>query len=210
MALNDLIVRQPAGLQAYTATYAAMLRFTRERDVATLDELWLLQHPPLFTQGLNGKAEHLLTTGAIPVVATDRGGQVTYHGPGQLVAYPLIDLTRKKIGVKEFVRQLEQALIDLLADYQITAERRENAPGVYVNGAKIASLGLRIKQGRSYHGLSLNVAMDLAPFKRIVPCGLSGIEVTQLSQFAPQAAITTVAQQLTTHLSRQLDAHPLL
>ncbi|PIV21803.1 MAG: octanoyltransferase [Hydrogenophilales bacterium CG03_land_8_20_14_0_80_62_28] len=165
----------------YEPTWRAMQSFTAERGPDTPDELWLLEHPPVFTLGQAGKREHILTDLGIPVIAIDRGGQVTYHGPGQVVVYVLLDLRRRGYGVKELVRRLEQAVIDLLAGFGVVAERRAGAPGVYVNEAKIAALGLRIKNGCSYHGLALNVAMDLTPFSAINPCGYEGLAVTQTS-----------------------------
>lgn len=155
----------------YQPTWHAMQRFTDTRDMETPDEIWLLEHSPVFTQGQAGKAEHVLFPGDIPVVQVDRGGQVTYHGPGQLVAYLLLDVRRSGIGVRELVSRIERSLIDLLASYGVSANAKPDAPGVYVNGAKIASLGLRIRNGRSFHGLALNVDMDLQPFQRINPCG---------------------------------------
>jgi len=157
-----------------------MQRFTEARTEATSDELWLVEHPPVFTVGLNGKPEHLLAPADIPVVKVDRGGQVTYHGPGQIVLYFLLDLRRRGIGVRALVTLMEQAVIKLLADYHIAAQSRRDAPGVYVEGAKIAALGLRVRRGCSYHGLALNVAMDLEPFARINPCGYPGLAVTQM------------------------------
>ena len=165
----------------YEPTWRAMQSFTAERGPDTPDELWLLEHPPVFTLGQAGKREHILTDLGIPVIAIDRGGQVTYHGPGQLVIYVLLDLRRRGYGVKQLVLRLEQAVIDLLAGFGVVAERRAGAPGVYVNEAKIAALGLRIKNGCSYHGLVLNVAMDLTPFSAINPCGYEGLAVTQTS-----------------------------
>ena len=169
------------GVQVYEPVWHAMQDFTNQRTADTGDELWLVQHPPVFTQGQAGKAEHLLLPGDIPVVQVDRGGQVTYHGPGQLVAYPLVDVRRLGLGVRELVSRIEQSLIDLLASYGVSAEARADAPGVYVNGAKIASLGLRIRRGCSFHGLALNVDMDLQPFQRINPCGYAGLAMTQLA-----------------------------
>jgi len=174
------IVRR-LGRVDYEPTWRAMQSFTAERGPDTPDELWLLEHPPVFTLGQAGKREHILTDLGIPVIAIDRGGQVTYHGPGQVVVYVLLDLRRRGYGVKELVRRLEQAVIDLLAGFGVVAERRAGAPGVYVNEAKIAALGLRIKNGCSYHGLALNVAMDLTPFSAINPCGYEGLAVTQTS-----------------------------
>ncbi len=172
----------------YAACLAAMQAFTDQRDADTPDECWLVEHPPVFTLGLAGKPEHVLDAGDIPVVRCDRGGQVTYHGPGQVVLYTLLDLKRADIGVKALVTALEQAVIDLLAPLGITGERRIGAPGVYVAGAKIAALGLRVRRGCCYHGLSLNVAMDLAPFGRINPCGYAGLAVTDLRRLAPAVA----------------------
>lgn len=168
------------GLVDYTPAWQAMQRFTDTRDLNTDDEIWLLQHAPVFTQGQAGKAEHLLLPGDIPVVQADRGGQVTYHGPGQLVGYLLLDVRRLGFGVRELVNRIEHSLIELLGSYGVEAEARPDAPGVYVGGAKIASLGLRIRNGRSFHGLALNVDMDLEPFKRINPCGYAGLRMTQL------------------------------
>lgn len=165
----------------YAPTWRAMQSFTDERDATTPDEVWFLEHAPVFTQGLNGKREHLLAPGDIPVVGIDRGGQVTYHGPGQLVVYPMIDLRRRGIGVRELVVALETAVIALAAAHGISASGRRDAPGVYVEGRKLASLGLRIRRGCSYHGLALNVDMDLEPFGRINPCGMAGLEMTQLA-----------------------------
>jgi len=173
-----------------------MKAFTATRTASTLDEIWLVEHPPVFTQGLAGKPEHVLTPGEIPVVPVDRGGQVTYHGPGQVVIYPLLDLKRAKLGVRAIVSALEQATIGLLADYGITAYAKPDAPGVYVNEAKIASLGLRVRRGCCYHGLSLNVAMDLTPFARINPCGYAGLAMTQLSAHGVDATPEQVADAL--------------
>jgi len=168
------------GLRDYESVWREMQDFTARRNADTADEIWLLEHPPVFTLGLNGKREHLLSPGDIPIVKCDRGGQVTYHGPGQLIAYLLLDLKRRGLGVKEMVRRMEQVVIDLLGDYGIEGQRRVGAPGIYVNGKKIAALGLRVRRGCSYHGLSLNVDMDLEPFSRINPCGYEGLETTQL------------------------------
>lgn len=185
-----------------------MRAFTDSRDADTPDELWLLEHPPVFTLGQAGRPEHLLAPGTIPVIQTDRGGQVTYHGPGQLVAYVLLDLRRAGIGIKRLVERLEQAVIDLLAEHGIEAERRANAPGVYVAGAKIASLGLRVRNGCSYHGLALNVDMDLEPFSRINPCGYAGLSITQLVDQTPGIRIAetrpALAEILERHLSRPI------
>jgi len=193
------------GLQAYEPVWHAMQDFTNQRTADTADELWLVQHPPVFTQGQAGKAEHLLLPGDIPVVQVDRGGQVTYHGPGQLVAYPLVDVRRLGLGVRELVSRIEQSLIDLLASYGVSAEARADAPGVYVDGAKIASLGLRIRHGRSFHGLALNVDMDLQPFQRINPCGYAGLRMTQLADLvAGPLAMHEVSARLRGQLCKHL------
>ncbi len=200
---RKLIVHQ-FGVRDYITTWRDMQAFTASRTEDTTDELWLLEHPPVFTQGLAGKEEHVIEPGDIPVVSSDRGGQITYHGPGQIVAYTLIDIKRCGLGIKPFVRHLEQSVIELLAGYGIAAKNRPDAPGVYVNGDKIASLGLRVKRGRAYHGLSLNVNMDLEPFSRITPCGLSGIGVTQLRNLDDTADIKVVAQKFSTIFAAQL------
>ena len=180
--MNKVIIRQP-GLQNYQYVHDAMVAFTDRRGPATADEIWCLEHEPVFTLGLAGKPEHLLDPGVIPVHKTDRGGQVTYHGPGQLVVYPLLDLKRLGVSIKEYVNLLEQAVIDFLATLDIHAERRQGMPGVYVADSKIAALGVRVRKGCCYHGLALNVSMDLSPFKRINPCGYPGLEVTQLADW---------------------------
>lgn len=171
------------GCRPYEALWHQMRAFTDARDRDTPDRFWLVEHPPVFTQGQAGKPEHLLLPGDIPVVQTDRGGQVTYHGPGQLVAYPLVDLRRLKMGVRDLVTALEQTLVSLLASYGIEAAARPDAPGVYVQGEKIASLGLRVRRGCSFHGLALNVDLDLAPFERINPCGYRGLKVTCMADW---------------------------
>ncbi|UZW76849.1 lipoyl(octanoyl) transferase LipB [Alkalimarinus sediminis] len=168
------------GVTEYTLAWEAMKAFTDGRDDSTTDEIWLLQHPPVFTQGQAGKAEHVLFPGDIPVVQVDRGGQVTYHGPGQLIAYIMVDIKRRNMGARALVSLIEQAIIDTLSLYGVEAAARKDAPGVYVGEAKIASLGLRIRKGRSFHGLSLNIDMDLEPFSRINPCGYQGMEIVQL------------------------------
>ncbi len=193
------------GLVDYMTAWQAMQRFTNGRGPDTQDEIWLLQHPPVFTQGQAGKAEHLLLPGDIPVVQADRGGQVTYHGPGQLVCYLLLDVRRLGVGVRELVNRIEGSLIDLLAGYGVEALARPDAPGVYVEGAKIASLGLRIRNGRSFHGLALNVDMDLEPFRRINPCGYAGMRMTQLAELiAGPVELTDVSDRLRDQLVRQL------
>jgi lipoyl(octanoyl) transferase len=188
----------------YESTWRAMQRFTEQRTDVTPDEIWLLQHPPVFTLGMAGKPEHLLRDIGVPVVRIDRGGQVTYHGPGQLIAYLLLDLRRRNLKVRELVDRMEQTLIDLLAGYGIAAERRSGAPGVYVDGAKIAALGLRVKNGCCYHGLSFNVDMDLSPFAAINPCGYAGLAVTQLADHADFGDIDTVAERLLQSLRENL------
>jgi lipoyl(octanoyl) transferase len=181
-----------------------MQDFTDQRDETTADELWLVEHPPVFTQGQAGKAEHVLTPGDIPVIQVDRGGQVTYHGPGQIVAYPLLDIRRKGLGVRELVNRIEAAIIQVLAHFGVTGRRIEGAPGIYVEGAKIASLGLRVRRGRTFHGLAFNVDMDLEPFQRINPCGYQGLQVTQLSAFT-QVAISDVEKRLVDSVAQQLE-----
>ena len=198
-----LIVRE-LGLQPYEQVWQDMQLFTDKRSETTADELWLLQHPPVYTLGKNGKPEHILNARDIPVIKSDRGGQVTYHGPGQLIVYTLLDLNRMHIGVRELVTRIENSVIKLLEDYDISANARKDAPGVYVNGRKIAALGLRVRNSRSFHGLALNVDMDLEPFKRINPCGYKGLEVTQLSELADAVDFNTVELQLLSHLKHQL------
>jgi len=191
----SILVRH-LGTVDYHDTWQKMQDFTNARQSDTPDELWFLQHLPVYTLGKNGKSEHVLNPGEIPVVNSDRGGQVTYHGPGQIVAYTLLDLTRLKLGVRELVTALEQTIIELLADYSVTASSRREAPGVYVNDAKIAALGLRVRKGRSFHGLALNVDMDLEPFTRINPCGYEGLEVTQLKNLVSDIKIEVVTDNL--------------
>ncbi len=200
--LLPLIVRD-LGTCEYQPVWTAMQKFTDQRGAATEDELWLVEHPPVFTQGQAGKAEHLLDPGDIPVIQVDRGGQVTYHGPGQIVAYPLLDLRRRGIGVRQLVSGIENALIAVLEYSGVEASTRPNAPGVYVKGEKIASLGLRIRRGCSFHGLAFNVAMDLEPFSRINPCGFENLPVTQLSAFSG-ATPATVKPLLIRELGRVL------
>ena len=178
--MEKIIVRQ-LGTVDYEPTWRRMQEFTEQRNAETTDELWLVEHPPVFTLGKAAKHEHLLNTGDIQVIQIDRGGQVTYHGPGQLVLYTMIDLQRKNLGVRALVTLLEQAIISTLAIFGVDAIARSDAPGVYVDGSKIAAVGLRIRKGRSFHGISLNLDMDLEPFSRINPCGYSGLKVTQLT-----------------------------
>lgn len=182
--MSQLIIRR-LGVRAYPETWQMMRDFTQQRGAETADELWLLEHTPVFTQGQAGKPEHILNPQQIPVIQTDRGGQVTYHGPGQLVAYPLLDISRKNLTVRGLVTALEQCVIELLADFNIPSSSRCDAPGVYVNNSKICSIGLRVKRGCSFHGIALNVAMDLAPFSYINPCGFQGLTMTQMSAFTP-------------------------
>ncbi|BAK76514.1 lipoyl(octanoyl) transferase [Pseudogulbenkiania sp. NH8B] len=192
------------GLVDYSPTWLAMQAFTDNRTADTPDELWCLEHPPVYTLGLAGKPEHLIMPSQIEVVKCDRGGQVTYHGPGQLVVYLLIDFKRMGIGVRELVRRIEQSVIDLLAELGIEANGDVNAPGVYVRGEKIASLGLRIKNGAVYHGLSLNVDMDLTPFSWINPCGYAGLKVTQIKDQGASLTVAETAERLLPHLERHL------
>lgn len=201
----SLIIQQFA-LRDYHETWQAMRHYTDERTIDSPDQLWLLEHPSVYTLGQNGKMEHILTAGNVPVVNTDRGGQVTYHGPGQLVAYVLIDIKRKHWGVRHLVSTLENSIIKLLQEhYQIAAKARCDAPGVYVGDAKIASLGLRIRRGCSYHGLSFNIAMDTEPFSRINPCGFQNLPIIQLADLVPNVDITLVRQQLSEQLRYDLE-----
>jgi lipoyl(octanoyl) transferase len=207
-------VRSPAppvlkwlGRVEYEPTWRAMQTFTDSRDVTTPDEVWFLEHPPVFTLGMNGKAEHLLSIGDIPVVNIDRGGQVTYHGPGQLVVYPLLDLRRLKLGVRELVTALENSVIETVKEWGIAAVARRDAPGVYVEGRKLASVGLRIRRGCSYHGMAFNIKMDLEPFARINPCGYAGLQVTQLAALGGAGDLFVVAQKVALHLLRALGIH---
>jgi lipoyl(octanoyl) transferase len=200
--LRDCLVRD-LGRQPYEPVWRAMQRFTDARDEQTVDELWLVEHDPVFTLGQAGKPEHVLMPGDIPVIHVDRGGQVTYHGPGQLVAYPLLDLRRLKLGVREYVNRIEQALIDTLAEWQIAAARRAGAPGVYVDGAKIAALGIRVRRGCTFHGLAFNIAMDLEPFQRINPCGYEGLQVTSMLELVGPSSFEAVKPVLVGRLARQ-------
>ncbi|HEU0225484.1 MAG TPA: lipoyl(octanoyl) transferase LipB [Steroidobacteraceae bacterium] len=188
------------GRVGYEPTWRAMQSFTDARGAATPDELWFLEHDRVFTQGLNGRAEHVLAPGDIPVVGIDRGGQVTYHGPGQLVVYPLVDLRRAGLGVRDLVVALESAVVALAGAHGIEAAGRRDAPGVYVRGRKLASIGLRIRRGCSYHGLALNVDMDLEPFSRINPCGMAGLAMTQLSELGTALDLSSAATALAPHL----------
>jgi lipoyl(octanoyl) transferase len=202
--LPPVQVRRMPGLTAYEPAVAAMREFTATRGPDTPDELWLLEHPPVYTLGLNTNPAHLLAAGGIPVVQTDRGGQVTYHGPGQLVAYPLVDLQRAGLGIRQVVTALEEAVIALAAAHGIAASARRDAPGVYVDGAKLASIGLRVRRGRTYHGLALNVRMDLTPFGGINPCGFPGLPVTSLEVLGAPTDMEQVAADLARELLRRL------
>jgi lipoyl(octanoyl) transferase len=196
-----MLVVKHLGLQPYVKTWQAMQDYTNERDASSSDQLWLLEHPPVYTLGQAGKPEHLLRPGSIPVVNSDRGGQVTYHGPGQLIAYLLLDLRRAHMGVRGLVTKLETAVITLLQDYGIKSSSRKDAPGVYIDSSKVASLGLRVRRGCSYHGLSLNVDMDLTPFSRINPCGYPGLQVTQLADLKIEPDIPRLGRELAQHLA---------
>lgn len=196
------------GRRAYEPVWRAMQAFTDTRDEATPDALWLVEHEPVFTLGQAGRPEHVLMPGDIPVLHVDRGGQVTYHGPGQLVLYPLLDLRRLKIGVREYVERLEQSVIDLLADWNIDAARRCGAPGVYVNDAKVMALGIRVRRGCTFHGLAFNVAMDLEPFRRINPCGYEGLQVTSVADLGGPLGLDVVKPQLAAHVARQFGLAP--
>jgi lipoyl(octanoyl) transferase len=193
------------GRVEYAPVWRDMQAFTDRRTAETPDELWFLEHPPVFTLGRNGKPEHLHDTGDIPVVHVDRGGQVTYHGPGQLVVYTLLDINRRQLGVQSLVNTLEQAVINLLSDYSIHAKRRAKAPGVYVDDRKIAALGLRVRKGCSFHGLSLNVDMDLAPFSMINPCGMQGLEVTRMSDLGIGLSVDECATLFQQHFEQLLN-----
>lgn len=196
------IVRE-LGRQPYEPVWRAMQRFTDTRGTDDADELWVVEHDPVFTLGQAGKPEHVLAAGDIPVVQVDRGGQVTYHGPGQLVVYPLLNLPRLKIGVREYVCKIEQSIIDTLGDWNIEAVRRDGAPGVYVNDAKIAALGIRVRRGCTFHGLAFNVAMDLEPFQRINPCGYAGLQVVSLADLGGPSSPRAVAPMLLENLAAQ-------
>ncbi|MDU4391994.1 MAG: lipoyl(octanoyl) transferase LipB [Klebsiella michiganensis] len=196
---QDTILIRRLGLQPYEAVSRAMHEFTDTRDENTPDEIWLVEHFPVFTQGQAGKAEHLLVPGDIPVIQSDRGGQVTYHGPGQQIMYVLLNLKRRKTGVRELVTLLEQTVVNTLAQFAIEAHARADAPGVYVGEKKICSLGLRIRKGCSFHGLALNIAMDLSPFLRINPCGYAGMEMTQMCEWVKDASTDSISPVLVSH-----------
>ncbi len=198
-----LLVRH-LGQQPYENVWLDMQRFTDQRDKNTPDEIWVVQHPPVFTLGKSGKKEHLLNTADIPVVQADRGGQVTYHGPGQLVIYVLLDLNRLKLGIRELVTRLENGVIGLLSEYNIKAASKKQAPGVYVEGKKIAALGLRVRRGCCFHGLALNVDMDVEPFSRINPCGYEDLEITQIADFIDDINFDIITQQLIEQIKQQI------
>lgn len=202
--LTSTLVIRDLALQDYQQVWHAMQQFTDERNENTADQLWLLEHQPVFTQGQAGKEEHLLFPGDIPVVKVDRGGQVTYHGPGQLVVYVLLDLKRRNLGVRALVTMIEQVLVELLADYQINAYAKADAPGVYVDDAKIASLGLRVRKGCTFHGLALNVNMDLSPFARINPCGYAGMQMIQCKDIGGPQSIAEAKQRIVQCFQRAL------
>jgi lipoyl(octanoyl) transferase len=201
---SDTLLVRTLGLQAYTPVWQAMQSFTEQRTHDTPDEIWLLEHKPVFTLGRNGKKEHILNAADIPVIDIDRGGQVTYHGPGQLIIYLMIDIKRRALGVRKLVTLIEQSIINTLEEYQLQAYAKKEAPGVYIDEAKIAALGLRIKKGCSFHGLSLNVAMNLEPFKQINPCGYKNLEVVQLCDYIEGIQLSQVQQKLTCHLAKNI------
>lgn len=205
---RTLVVRQ-LGRQDYEPLWRRMQSFTNERGGDTADELWFTEHPPVFTLGVNAAEEHLLAPGDIPVVQIDRGGQVTYHGPGQLMVYPLIDLRRRGIGVRDLVTALEESVVDLLADSDVQARAKKDAPGVYVDDVKVASVGLRIRRGSSFHGMALNVDVDLEPFSRINPCGFRGLEVTDLKRLGAGDELLDASERLLPHFARRIGADPV-
>ncbi|BCT91997.1 octanoyltransferase [Lysobacter helvus] len=205
--MREALVRD-LGRRAYEPVWRAMQAFTDARTDDTPDEIWLVEHDPVFTLGQAGKPEHVLMPGDIPVLHVDRGGQVTYHGPGQIVAYPLLDLKRLKVGVREYVHRIEQAIIDTLGDWNIHAVRRDGAPGVYVNDAKVAALGIRVRRGCTFHGLAFNIAMDLKPFHRINPCGYAGLQVTSMADLGGPSSLDAVKTRLLEHLAVQFGLHP--
>jgi lipoyl(octanoyl) transferase len=208
VAADALLIRRFPDLQPYEPMWRAMQSFTDARTPETPDELWVVEHEPVFTLGQAGKWEHVLIPGDIPVIPVDRGGQVTYHGPGQIVAYPLIDLRRLGIGIREFVNRIEQSIIDTLAEWNIVAQRKDGAPGVYVAGSKVAALGLRVRRGCTFHGLAFNVNMDLEPFHRINPCGFQGLQVTQMLDLGGPSRMADVETVLVAELARQFGLHP--
>lgn len=207
VVVRDLLAREllarDLGCRAYEPVWRAMQAFTDARDASTPDELWLVEHDPVFTLGQAGRPEHVLAAGDIPVLHVDRGGQVTYHGPGQIVAYPLLDLKRLKIGVRDYVCRIEQAVIETLAEWNIEGHRRVGAPGIYVNDAKIAALGIRVRRGCTFHGLAFNIAMDLEPFGRINPCGYAGLAVVAAADLGGPSSVDTVKPVLSRALATQ-------
>lgn len=205
MPCSDALIIRDLGLVDYTSTWQRMQQFTDQRDDDTIDEIWLLEHPPVFTQGQAGKAEHLLFPGDIPVVQVDRGGQVTYHGPGQLVAYVLLNIKRRNLGVRQLVNLIEQSIIATLAQNDVEAYAKADAPGVYVDEKKVASLGLRVRKGCTFHGLALNVDMDLSPFSRINPCGYAGMQMVQSKDLGGPVSMQQAKQQLSAQLINLLN-----
>lgn len=201
---GSVITTKILGTVEYVPTWQAMKNFTQQRTSTTPDEIWLLEHPPVYTQGIAGKPEHLLASTNIPIVKTDRGGQITYHGPGQVIMYLLLDLQRRQLGIRQLVRKMEQAVIDLLKEYNVAANGSKDAPGVYVDDAKIASLGLKIRRGACYHGIAFNVDMDLTPFSIINPCGYSGLHVTQTKALGISDNKEILATKLAQHFITQL------
>lgn len=209
--MNDVIIRQFDGLIPYQPLWNAMKKFTASRQSDTVDEIWLLEHLPVFTQGLAGKPEHVLNPNKIPLIQTDRGGQITYHGPGQLMAYLLCDLNRLSLSTRVFVRTIESTIIEFLRQWDIAAKRKEKAPGVYVEEAKICSVGLRVRKGLSYHGFAFNIAMDLTPFSYINPCGFKGLTMTQVQDFVKKIEIPTVKQTIISPILKNFGYnHPLI
>lgn len=210
--MGQSLVIKKLGVKPYPEIWQAMKNFTDNRDESTADEFWFVEHPPVYTLGQAGKVEHLLNPGDIPVVHSDRGGQVTYHGPGQLVCYLLLDIRRLQLGVRDLVTAIEQSIVQLINSYGVSAESKPEAPGVYVEGRKLAALGLRIRKGCSYHGLSLNVDMDLDPFSNINPCGFEGLEVIDMKRLGIDRPIAEIMEQLTEILVRQIgyDGDPRL
>ena len=201
---SEIVVVRTLGMQDYEPLWRGMQQFTESRSPLSPDEIWFTEHPPIFTLGLNANRDHLLAPGEIPVIQVDRGGQVTYHGPGQLMIYPLIDLKRASLGVRDLVTALEQSVIDLVAEHGIAAASRKDAPGVYVEGKKIASVGLRVRRGASYHGMALNIDVDLEPFSRINPCGFSDLDVIDLATLGIDAAPAEIQAQVQARLLRHL------
>ncbi len=207
MEPQSIVIRR-LGLRSYEPVWREMQSFTDSRDAGTADEIWFLEHLPVFTLGQAGRLEHLLNPGDIPVIKVDRGGQVTYHGPGQLVVYLLLDLRRRKMGIRPLVTLMEQSIVDLLGEYHVSANARTDAPGVYVGDRKVASVGLRVRRGCSFHGLSLNIDMNLEPFERINPCGYPGLEVTQLREFCGAVDVETVSEGLRCQILGRLGYNP--